>query len=40
MAFALFVGLILHLRENQARPAKDHKVTNKTTIAGSPGDSI
>jgi PAP2 superfamily len=40
MAFALFVGLILHLRENRARPAKHHEVTNKTTIVESLGASI
>jgi hypothetical protein len=40
MAFALFAGLILHLREKQTRPAKDHEVTNKTTIADSPGGRI
>jgi PAP2 superfamily len=40
MAFALFVGLILHLRKNRQRTAKDHKVTNKTTIVDSLGGSI
>jgi hypothetical protein len=40
MAFALFVGLILHLRENRPRTAKDHEVTNKTTIVESLGRSI
>ncbi|WP_329257687.1 phosphatase PAP2 family protein [Actinoallomurus sp. NBC_01490] len=40
MAFALFAGLILHLREKRSRPAKDHEVTNKTTIADSPGGQI
>lgn len=40
MTFALFVGLILHLRDNRLRPAEDHKVTNKTTIADSRGGSI
>ena len=40
MAFALFVGLILHLRGNRVRTAKDHEVTNKTTIADSVGGSI
>jgi lysylphosphatidylglycerol synthetase-like protein (DUF2156 family) len=40
MAFALFVGLILHLRENRPSPAKDHEVTNKTTIVESLGRSI
>ncbi|MFB9835654.1 phosphatase PAP2 family protein [Actinoallomurus acaciae] len=40
MVFALFAGLIIHLRENRSRPAKDHEVTNKTTIADSPGGRI
>lgn len=40
MAFALFAGLILHLRDNRPRPAKDHEVTNKTTIDDSRGGSI
>lgn len=40
MAFALFIGLILHLRDNRQRPAKDHEVTNKTTIGDSSGGSI
>jgi PAP2 superfamily len=40
MAFALFVGLILHLRENRPRVAKDHEVTNKTTIVDSLGGLI
>ncbi len=40
MAFALLAGLILHLRKNPARTAKDHKVTNKTTIVESLGRSI
>lgn len=40
MAFALFVGFILHLWEKRPRPAKDHKVTNKTTIVDSLGGSI
>ena len=40
MAFALFVGLILHLRENRPRTAKDHEVTNKTTIGESLGRLI
>ena len=40
MTFALFVGLILHLRENRARTAKDHEVTNKTTIVESLGRLI
>jgi hypothetical protein len=40
MAFALFVGLILHLRDNRPRPAKDHEVTNKTTVVDSRGGSI
>jgi hypothetical protein len=40
MAFALFVGLILHLRENRPRTAKDHEVTNKTTIVDGLGGSI
>jgi hypothetical protein len=40
MAFALFVGLILHLRGNRVRTAKDHEVTNKTTIVDGVGDSI
>lgn len=40
MAFALFVGLILHLRENRPRTTKDHEVTNKTTIVESLGHSI
>lgn len=40
VVFALFVGLILHLRDNRPRPAKDHEVTNKTTIVDGPGGSI
>src|SRR3569833_3924351 len=40
MAIALIVGLILHLRENRPRTAKDHEVTNKTTIVESLGRSI
>jgi hypothetical protein len=40
MAFALFVNLILHLRENPPSTAKDHEVTNKTTIAESLGRLI
>jgi PAP2 superfamily protein len=40
MAFALFAGLMLHLRENRPRPAKDHEVTNKTTIVDGLGGSI
>jgi hypothetical protein len=40
MSFALLAGLILHLRKNPARTAKDHKVTNKTTIVESLGRSI
>lgn len=40
MAFALFVGIILHLRENRPCPSKDHKVTNKTTVADGPGVSV
>ena len=40
MAFALLGGLILHLRGNRAHPAKDHEVTNKTTIVDGLGDSI
>lgn len=35
MTFSLFIGLILHLRENRAWPAEDHEVTNKTTIVES-----
>ncbi|MDN3353267.1 phosphatase PAP2 family protein [Actinomadura sp. DC4] len=40
MTFALFVGLIIHLRENRPRTAKDHEVTNKTTIVESMSRSI
>ena len=40
MTFALLTGLILHLRENRPRPAKDHEVTNKTTIVESLGRLI
>ncbi len=40
MAFALLVGLILHLRGNRPQPAKDHEVTNKTTIVESLGGSV
>jgi PAP2 superfamily len=40
MTFALFIGLILHLRENRPRPAKDYEVTNKTTIVDNPGGPI
>jgi hypothetical protein len=37
---ALFVGLIVHLRGNRPRTAKDHEVTNKTTIIDGLGGSI
>jgi hypothetical protein len=40
MALALSVGLTLHLRENRPRTAKDHEVTNKTTIVDSLGRSF
>ena len=40
MTFALFGGLILHLRGNRPRTAKDHEVTNKTTIVESLGRLI
>jgi PAP2 superfamily len=40
MAFALSIGRIPHLRDNRPRPAKDHKVTNKTTIGDGHADSI
>jgi hypothetical protein len=35
MAFALFVGLILHLREKRLQAARDYEVTNKTTFVDS-----
>jgi hypothetical protein len=40
MAFALLGGPMLHLRANRPRSAKDHKVTNKTTIVDGLGGSI
>jgi hypothetical protein len=40
VTFALFGGLMLHLRENGPRTAKDHEVTKKTTILDSPGSPI
>jgi hypothetical protein len=40
VVFALFVGLILHLRENGRRTAEDHEVTNKTTILDSTANAI
>jgi PAP2 superfamily len=40
MTFALFAGLILHLRGNRPRTAKDHEVTNKTTIVESLGHLV
>jgi hypothetical protein len=40
MAFALMTGFLLHRREREQPSAKDHKVTNKTTILDSPAQSI
>jgi hypothetical protein len=38
--FALYGGLPPPAEEGRTRPAKDHKVTNKTTIHDESGDSI
>ncbi|HEV7962120.1 MAG TPA: phosphatase PAP2 family protein, partial [Actinoplanes sp.] len=38
--FGLLIGLLLQRITNGSRPAKGHKVTNKTTILDSPPHSI